>query len=87
MNATFSRSLGAVALVSVVLSSSAAANAPAGRYTMTGGTVLDRPGREVCLGGSQDLLPDPEPRGHRLAPSDEEGARDHRRPFAVEPVD
>jgi formylglycine-generating enzyme required for sulfatase activity len=41
MNATFSRSLGAVALVSVVLSSSAAANAPAGRYTMTGGTVFD----------------------------------------------
>jgi formylglycine-generating enzyme required for sulfatase activity len=41
MNATLSRFLGAVAVVSVVSSSSAAANAPAGRYTMTGGTVLD----------------------------------------------
>jgi formylglycine-generating enzyme required for sulfatase activity len=41
MNATFSRFLGAVAVVSVVLSTSAEANAPAGRYTMTGGTVFD----------------------------------------------
>jgi len=41
MNATFFRFLGAVALVSVVSSTSAEASAPAGRYTMTGGTVFD----------------------------------------------
>ncbi|HEX3696072.1 MAG TPA: DUF1566 domain-containing protein [Polyangia bacterium] len=41
MNAMFSRFLGAIALVTVVLSASAEANAPAGRYTMNGGTVFD----------------------------------------------
>jgi hypothetical protein len=41
MNATFPRFLGAVAVVSVVSSTSAEASAPAGRYTLTGGTVVD----------------------------------------------
>jgi formylglycine-generating enzyme required for sulfatase activity len=41
MNATFFRFLGAVAVVSFVLSTSAKATAPAGRYTTTGGTVFD----------------------------------------------
>ena len=41
MNARFFRFLGAVAVVSVVLSTSAEANAPTGRYTITGGTVFD----------------------------------------------
>jgi hypothetical protein len=41
MNATFFRFLRAVAVVSVVFGTSAEANAPAGRYTTTGGTVFD----------------------------------------------
>ena len=41
MNAPFSRFLAAVAVLGVVSSTSAHANAPAGRYTMTGGTVFD----------------------------------------------
>jgi formylglycine-generating enzyme required for sulfatase activity len=41
MNAPFSRFLGALAVVSVVLSTSVEAAAPSGRYTISGGTVFD----------------------------------------------
>jgi Protein of unknown function (DUF1566) len=41
MNAHVPRSFVAVALVVVALTASAGANAPAGRYTMSGGTVYD----------------------------------------------
>jgi formylglycine-generating enzyme required for sulfatase activity len=41
MNATFPRFLGAVAVASLALSTSAEASAPAGRYTTAGGTVTD----------------------------------------------
>jgi hypothetical protein len=41
MNATVFRFLGAVAVVSVVLSTSAKGYAPPGRYTTTAGTVFD----------------------------------------------
>jgi hypothetical protein len=41
MNATSRHLLGAFAVVAVVLTASAEASAPAGRYTTTGGTVFD----------------------------------------------
>jgi hypothetical protein len=41
MNATSRYLLGAFAVVAVVLTASAEASAPAGRYTTTGGTVFD----------------------------------------------
>jgi formylglycine-generating enzyme required for sulfatase activity len=41
MNATSRHLLGAFAVVAVVLTASAEATAPAGRYTTTGGTVFD----------------------------------------------
>jgi hypothetical protein len=41
MNATFPRFVGAFAVVSVALSTSVEANAPAGRYAATGGMVID----------------------------------------------
>jgi hypothetical protein len=41
MNATFPRFLGALAVFGVVLTESAEASAPAGRYIVAGGTVTD----------------------------------------------
>jgi hypothetical protein len=41
MNPTSRHLLGAFAVVAVALTASAEASAPAGRYTMTGGTVFD----------------------------------------------
>jgi len=41
MNASSPRFLGMVAVVTVLLSASAEANAPVGRYTLSPGTVLD----------------------------------------------